>query len=1169
MVGQHKHIQARPLFAFTAAAGIFPGAANTEQFWEKIVRAEPAELTPMDQRWGLHRDVYHSPEPGIPNRIYLDKAFCLPEQKEKNGSQIRYGIEVLKTLSENILTHEKGFSFSQTALVLGTSWSDQGYFANDLDFYFNAKKSFDKRFSPDEQLKDLAECIGAGGPAVSVDTACASSLYAVEIAVSLIESGQADSAVILGLNVVIPPFLMSGFSQLMALSPEGKCLPFSRHASGMAPGEAVAAVFLEPLENALASGREILGVLCAAGLSSDGSEGSVFAPGPTGQKNAYQRAYRGINPPEVDYIEAHGTATALGDKIEVQGIHDFFSPHLKKNKKIFAGSVKSLVGHSLAAAGLSSLIKALLMLQHKTIPPHIDTPPSPILDNKCVALAQEPIALDTKKRPARIGVSAFGFGGSNAHLVIESYDVRFHGTGEKRQKQDSVFPDIAIVDFEGGFGNRLSLCDLEPDFWTDGNAAAFPDDRFGGALKHRMRGYFLPDRITIEGKRLKFGSKILTRIDAFQNHAVDLVNSLIKRNAAVIDADDAAITMTTNVGGARSFQIVRKYYADYVLGGKAVKKEKLPETTLEDIGSTLGSMFSGYPAYHFNLKGFHQTCAGDTHTFWTTLLTAQVLLRNHCRTLIAGAGHMIKTPVDLDDRRLKGENPPLLIEGSAVFLLKRMPAAKADGDRVLATIEAIVPFSRADSFKKACKVAGIEPDALDIKAFSQVRPEFDTHRQPGRRFLGEATGCEVLLSVLLKKGKRAVIEVYDGPQPCFRVFIKKHAEQLMEPRKIEIPVSICVNHQISYLKKSFGPRSAAMTADGLAAAEPAARVVENKAPCANGSDMMDIFLAWHGATSSAVHRFLNTQARLLSMKRDAPSLQQGAPHRQQRRWTNSVQGRAHCVLSNISQRSSAEQPQKFSAALNVDESHPYFFDHPLDHVPGILILHGALELYTIAAKQLSANDFFVSSIAIDFKKICEKTMPIVIELSFSQTDPAKLLECQCNVVQNNRSTATLSIEAKPVQTGKRPLEFKSEKTAQAYHDPAVLHKHKAKNVLVSEYTTKDGYLFFDLITPPPGHVLCCDNRGIYSMLYILEVTRQCGMIILHKISKIALDTPMILMSLTFCLDRPAFGGGALQISHALAGNNISGNSAMGSMDFSLHDSTGVIGSSTISTLIVN
>lgn len=1135
----------RPLFAFTAAAGIFPGAGDISEFWQRIVRAEVADLSRLDTRWGLDRDVYQASEAGQPNTIYLDQAFCLPDDKEKRGAQIRYGKEVLKRLSDTVKKHSPAFSFSDTALVLGTSWSDQGYYMNDVDFWFNGKDGFDKRFSPDEQVRDLAESLGARGPALAVDTACASSLYAVETAVNIIRSGQARSAVILGLNVVIPPFLMSAFSQLMALSPQGKSLPFSRHASGMVPGEAAAAVFLEPLEDALASHREILGVLCSTGLSSDGSEGSVFAPGAMGQKHAYERAYVSMDPSGVDYIEAHGTATALGDKTELEGIHGFFSPHMAKDKKIYVGSVKSLVGHSLAAAGISALIKSLLMLQHKTIPPHIAAEPSPVLEQTCIALARKPLALDTTDRPARIGVSSFGFGGSNVHLVLESYDERFHGGKGPSATNEALLPDLALVDFEAGFGTMLTSSELRPDFYSDGAPDDFPDDRFNGAVHPPVRGQFFPDPITIEAKGLKYGPKVLARIDAIQNHGVHLANMLIKRNPAVNHADDAAMVMTMNIGGARSFQVVRKYHVDYVANYLPGEKEILAETTLEDIGSGLGSMFSGYPAYHFDMKGFHQTCSGDTPAFWTTFLTAPLMIKNHCRSLILGAGHAIKTPVDLFDKRLAGASPPRVIEGTAMFLMKSMAAAREDGDRIRASIDAIVPFAKGDCFETACGVAGVDPETVDIREYSQLDPESDYKQETCQRFLGEATGCEVLSSVLLKKGRRAAIEVYQGQQLRFIVFITKHSHMLQERPTMALPLALALRDGAPYMFKRINA-SESILAPEVKKEDPSKAV-----------DVMNIFCLWHETTSTTIQQYLKTQAWAASMKR---TVHDGPENRS----SQSALPSGLTVLSKINRTSQ----NTFNAQLIVDESHPYFFDHPLDHIPGILMMQGVLELFDHAATACFGGDLFISSLDIQFKKICEKSMPVVIELTLPETATDEPLDCVCDVFQNNKLSAHLAIQARRVTPQHMMSERDVKKQVIPYGNPAMLHKRKAENVLVSDYILTEGECLFDLVTPPPGHVLRCDSRNIYSMLYILEVTRQCGMIILHSVSNIPLDTPMILLSLTINLDRPALGDSGLRIGHTLANDTHSARTVMGSMDFSLYDAGGKLGSSTLSTLMV-
>jgi 3-oxoacyl-(acyl-carrier-protein) synthase len=1130
----------RPLFAFTAAEGMFPGADGISEFWERILTAEAVEPTRLDTRWGLNREAYTTTEEGIPNSIYLDKAFCLPEAEEKEGAQIRYGRDVLKRLARVL---PEPVSFEHTALVLGTSWSDQGYYSNDIEARFHGKDYFDRRYSPDEQLHDLAASISLGGPMLAVDTACASTLYAVETAVGLICSGQARSAVIMGLNVGIPPFLMSAFSQLMALSPDGKSLPFSKDASGMVPGEAVAAVFMEPLSDALAAGREILGVLCSAGLSSDGVEGSVFAPGALGQKHTYERAYRFIDPSGVNYIEAHGTATMLGDKTELQGIHDFFGPHLGGDRHIPVGSVKGLVGHSLAAAGISSLIKALLMLRHRTIPPHIDVLPSPVLEKACVHLPRSPRVLETDGRPMRIGVSSFGFGGSNAHLVLESYDAQAHGSSVQVTDENVLFPDMAIVDMEAGFGDMLTVDRLQPDFYTKTEPCDFPETRFGHTRQTRLRGHFYPDHITIDAKGLKFGPKIISRIDALQNHAVHLTHNLVKRHPELMDDDHTAVTLAMNTGGLRSFQVVRKYHADYRADEGLVDKLAIPETTLEDIGSGLGSMFSGYPAYHFNFKGFHQTCSGDTRTFWNILCTAGLMLRSHCRSAIAGGGHVIKTPVDLCDPRLNTDDPPTVLEGTALFLLKRMDMARKDGDRMLAVIDAVIPSSKADTFEKACALAGVAPASVDIRACSQLDPCSNFRQEHGRRFAGEATGSEVLCSVLLKEGKRATIEVYDGETLCFTVFLQKFNRLETVEQTLTLHVKVPVSDHPPYMKTQAAPALKEMDQAGL------------RPDSADGHQTLSMFKTWQETTAKTVQCFLRTQARAVLFK------QTTAPNRDMPKDIPSGTG----TLADIVQ---GQEGDVFSARLTVDESHPYFFDHPLDHVPGILILQGALELFDVMAKARFAGDLFVCGIDIKFTKLCEKSTPVRIQLSPLPPSPDGSCSFRCDVAQNDQALAVLNLGAGRISRYPDLVRTIGTAKADPFNDPSVLHKHRAENVLVSDFKRQDGCFVFDLVAPPQGHVLTADGKGMLSMLYILETARQCGMILLHRVLGIPLGSPMILLSLSLTLSRPLYDDGGLRIEHPEPRDAGSTQAVMGSMEFSLYDSKGLAGTCTLSTLVV-
>ena len=263
----------------------------------------------------------------------------------------------------------------------------------------------------------IAYLLGLTGPAMVVDTACSSSLAAVHLAVQALRTGECSLALAGGVNLAVGNGTTTALEQLHMLSPDGRCKAFDADADGFVRGEGCGVVVLKRLVDAEAAGDRMLGVIRGSALNQDGRSAGLTAPNGPAQEAVIRAALMnaGLAPAEIDYIEAHGTGTALGDPIEMHALKAVFAG---RERPLLVGSVKSNIGHAEAAAGIAGLIKAVLMLRHQRVPaslnyrhlnPHID-------------LAGVPIAVPTALREAdltRIGVSSFGFSGTNAHVVLE------------------------------------------------------------------------------------------------------------------------------------------------------------------------------------------------------------------------------------------------------------------------------------------------------------------------------------------------------------------------------------------------------------------------------------------------------------------------------------------------------------------------------------------------------------------------------------------------------------------------------------------------------------------------------------------------------------------------------------------------------------------------------
>ncbi|WP_273453864.1 type I polyketide synthase, partial [Nevskia ramosa] len=271
----------------------------------------------------------------------------------------------------------------------------------------------------------IANRLDLMGPNFIIDAACASSLIAIELATREINSGRCDMMITGGVQAQCPPQLYMQFCQIGALS-HGQLRPFQKGADGTLLGEGVGIIVLKKLSLAEADGDRIYAVIKGIGSASDGKAKGLLTPRLEGEVLALKRAYEssGIDPSTIGLIEAHGTGTRVGDKTEIQSLGTLFGPRVGDLPSIALGSVKSMISHCLPASGSASIIKTALALHHKILPPMLCDEVDPDL-----GIERTPFYINTQARPwihggphpRRAGVNAFGFGGINAHIILEEY----------------------------------------------------------------------------------------------------------------------------------------------------------------------------------------------------------------------------------------------------------------------------------------------------------------------------------------------------------------------------------------------------------------------------------------------------------------------------------------------------------------------------------------------------------------------------------------------------------------------------------------------------------------------------------------------------------------------------------------------------------------------------
>lgn len=298
-------------------------------------------------------------------------------------------------------------------------------------------------FSSGLTIDYVAAAFGLRGASFAIDSACASSLYAIKLACDRLHDGEADQMIAGGVSGADDLFLHVGFAALNALSRSGNSLPFHEAADGLVPSHGCAVIVLERLEDAVTSGHSILGVIRGIGLSNDGRQKTLVAPSIEGQVGAMRAAYdvSGLSPSDIDLVECHATGTLTGDAAELASMAQVFASH----RGLTIGSLKSNLGHAMTAAGAAGLMKVLSAIEHEILPP------TRVAGALVADLERSRFNLPDKAKkwisqgPRRAGVNAFGFGGNNAHLIVEAWQGQSIAEAlPSRKKRDLVVIGIDL-----------------------------------------------------------------------------------------------------------------------------------------------------------------------------------------------------------------------------------------------------------------------------------------------------------------------------------------------------------------------------------------------------------------------------------------------------------------------------------------------------------------------------------------------------------------------------------------------------------------------------------------------------------------------------------------------------------------------------------------------------
>ncbi|MDY6903308.1 MAG: beta-ketoacyl synthase N-terminal-like domain-containing protein [Thermodesulfobacteriota bacterium] len=793
--------------AIVGMGGVFPGAPDTGTFWNNIINGVDAVTEIPPHRWVVPPDEIYS------KKFARDKAFSrragvLDLAFDGEGFEIdsaflmsldplyHYTLAAAReafdqSVASTISRKTTGVVLAAIALptvgsaalsnrIIGRGVRKAIFAHRALPAESEDDLSFDKSTLFSAKVTSLpalllAKALRLGGIAYTLDAACSSSLYAVKLACDELQSGRADAMLAGGVSRPEILYTQVGFSQLQALSKAGVCRPFDADADGLVVGEGAGIMVLKRLDDALTDGDHIYGLIRGIGLSND-MTGNLLSPESEGQLRAMKTAYNlaGWSPQDVGFVECHGTGTPVGDAVELTSMRTLWGNAGWETGQCPIGSVKSMVGHLLTGAGAAGMIKTLLGFKHNTIPPGVNfekpANDSPLVNSPFRVLTHpepwHPLETDA---PLRAAVSSFGFGGINAHVLLEKWPEPSNIKDKDRESAVAVSglhnalrddpPKVAVIGMETIFGKVPGLRQFQ-------EAVLRGESFLGKRDTGRWKGFDAIARQALGDTDIDVGvfvDEVKVLIDEFHIPPKEISDILPQHLLALKTAagamKDAGLPLREKrpdmgVVVGMDFDVQandyhfrwclskeaatwqKKYGLDFSEPGMDewihdIKEACSPPLTSSRVVGALGGIMASRIAKQFQLggPGFVVSCEEasglraleigvrslqlyETDCF----LTGGVDLSGEVRRVIADdqlqaysrSGRI--QPLDLSaDGTLPGE-------GAVALVLKRLDDALANGDRIYGVIKGIGsavgrdpfeadPHRHADSLETACHTA--------------------------------------------------------------------------------------------------------------------------------------------------------------------------------------------------------------------------------------------------------------------------------------------------------------------------------------------------------------------------------------------------------------------------------------------------------------------------------
>ena len=688
-----------PAIAIVGRACLFPGAWAPEQLWEIVAAGRDVTSAVPEGRWDVApASVLCGPE-GAPDRIPTDRGGYVTGfdarfdpagfgtasvPLDSVDDHVRW---VLHVARETVRDAGHEFAPAGTGAIFGNlsyptasftrlagvEWLEHWGGPGAADRLGVAAPDPINRFMSGLPAEILVQALRLERGAFALDAACASSLYAIRLACDRLASGAADAMLAGAVCCADNLFVHQGYAALQALSRSGNSRPFGVHADGLLPAEGCGFVLLKRLQDAERAGDRIHGVIRSVGLSNDGGGSGLLAPSQAGQEAAMREAYArsGLDPADVAYVECHATGTLLEDATELASMRSVFGDQ----SAVVVGSLKANMGHLITAAGVAGLIKVLEAMRRETLPPHprVGEIVREVTSSGLRLLA-EPAPWQRGAAPRRAAVSAFGFGGNNAHLVVEEHVRHIVGIAVPDLPDQPEQP-IAIV----GVGIRLGTLSSRTEV-LDALVTGSPTGRAASHVAMPLQGLTFPPREL----EVTLGQHNMILSCAFD--AVDETAALGDRTAVIIgiEADpDAArrgirwrVSELAQQHGCEHDWLASAHAA---LGGPI------------DAAVTLGLM-SNPPtnriSRQFDLSGPSFTVSsGESSGIDAIDLAVDALRRGEVDAALAGAVDLSVHPLHAHAAEALGAADLLpAADGAIVLVLKRLQDAEAAHDRIYATI---------------------------------------------------------------------------------------------------------------------------------------------------------------------------------------------------------------------------------------------------------------------------------------------------------------------------------------------------------------------------------------------------------------------------------------------------------------------------------------------------